>query len=394
MQPLRQTPAWTALEDHAAAMRDTHLRDLFAADPGRGERLDRRGGRALPRLLEAPGDRRDDRACSLRLARGARPRGAHRRHVPRASTSTSPRTGPCCTWRSARRRARRSSSTARTSCPRCTRCSTAWPRSPTASARASGRATPASAIRNVVNIGIGGSDLGPVMAYEALRHYTPARPDVPVRVERRRHRLRRGDARPRPRGDALHRLVEDVHDARDDDERDDGARVDARRPRRRVGGRAPLRRRLDERRGRGRRSASTPTNMFGFWDWVGGRYSMDSAIGLSTMIAVGPERVPASCWPASTRWTSTSAPRRSSENLPVLDGAARGLVRRLLRRSDASAVLPYDQYLKRFPAYLQQLDDGVERQVGDARRRARRLRDRARRTGASRARTASTPSTS
>ena len=53
-------------------------------------------------------------------------------------------------------------------------------------------------------------------------------------------------------------------------------------------------------------------NMFGFWDWVGGRYSMDSAIGLSTMIAIGPERLPRACSPASTRWTSTSAPRRSS----------------------------------------------------------------------------------
>ena len=61
-----------------------------------------------------------------------------------------------------------------------------------------------------------------------------------------------------------------------------------------------------------RSSASTPANMFGFWDWVGGRYSMDSAIGLSTMIAIGPERLRARCWPAFTRWTSTSAPRRSS----------------------------------------------------------------------------------
>ena len=52
-------------------------------------------------------------------------------------------------------------------------------------------------------------------------------------------------------------------------------------------------------------------NMFGFWDWVGGRYSMDSAIGLSTMIAIGPT-LSARCWPASTRWTSISARRRSS----------------------------------------------------------------------------------
>ena len=60
-------------------------------------------------------------------------------------------------------------------------------------------------------------------------------------------------------------------------------------------------------------------NMFGFWDWVGGRYSMDSAIGLSTMLAIGPDAV-RGCWPAFTRWTSISAPRHSQNNLPVLMG--------------------------------------------------------------------------
>ena len=95
-------------------------------------------------------------------------------------------------------------------------------------------------------------------------------------------------------------------------------------------------------------------NMFGFWDWVGGRYSMDSAIGLSTMIAIGPERVPRDCSPASTRWTSTSAPRRSSANLPVLLGLLTVWYTDFFG-AQTQAVLPYDQYLKRFPAYLQQL---------------------------------------
>ncbi len=107
-------------------------------------------------------------------------------------------------------------------------------------------------IKNVVNIGIGGSDLGPVMAYRALRHYSPPRHDLPLRLERRRHRLRRGDPRSRSCRDAVHRLLEDVHDARDDDQRDDGARLAPRRARRRrVGDRPALRRRLDEPRGRG-----------------------------------------------------------------------------------------------------------------------------------------------
>ena len=145
-------------------------------------------------------------------------------------------------------------------------------------------------IRNVVNIGIGGSDLGPVMAYEALRHYADARDDLPLRLQRRRHRLRRGDARPRPRGDAVHRLLEDLHHAGDDDQRAHGARVGAGR---RCGDEAAIAKHfvavstnaegVDE-------FGIDTDNMFGFWDWVGGRYSMDSAIGLSTMLAIGPER--------------------------------------------------------------------------------------------------------
>ena len=66
-----------------------------------------------------------------------------------------------------------------------------------------------------------------------------------------------------------------------------------------------------------------PANMFGFWEWVGGRYSMDSAIGLSTMVAIGRERLRASCWPASTPSTSTSAPRRSSATCPCSWGCCR-----------------------------------------------------------------------
>ena len=94
--------------------------------------------------------------------------------------------------------------------------------------------------------------------------------------------------------------------------------------------------------------------MFGFWDWVGGRYSMDSAIGLSTMLAIGPDNFRAHARTAFTRWTSISAPRRSSKTCrcswacwssgtPTFFGA------------QTVAVLPYEQYLKRFPAYLQQL---------------------------------------
>ena len=76
-------------------------------------------------------------------------------------------------------------------------------------------------IKNIINIGIGGSDLGPVMAYEALKHYSDRCLDVSIRLQCRRHRFRRGHARPRSGRDFVHHFVKDIHDARDDDQRPD-----------------------------------------------------------------------------------------------------------------------------------------------------------------------------
>ena len=94
-------------------------------------------------------------------------------------------------------------------------------------------------------------------------------------------------------------------------------------------------------------------NMFGFWDWVGGRYSMDSAVGLSTMLAVGPEnfRAMLSGFHAIDRHFRTAPFER---NLPVLMGLLAVWNNDFLG-AQTVAVLPYEQYLKRFPAYLQQL---------------------------------------
>ena len=93
-------------------------------------------------------------------------------------------------------------------------------------------------------------------------------------------------------------------------------------------------------------------NMFGFWEWVGGRYSMDSAIGLSTMLAIGPDRfrdMLAGFHAVDEHFTEPRSTRTCRHPWP-----SRRLVRRLLRQPD-SAVLPYGEYLHRFPAYLQQL---------------------------------------
>ncbi len=104
------------------------------------------------------------------------------------------------------------------------------------------------AIRNVVNVGIGGSDLGPGDGLRGASPLLASRHDLPLRLECRLDRLRGGDARPRGRGDAVHHLLEDVHDARDDDQRADGSRMGDRGAWRRVGDREALRRRVDERR--------------------------------------------------------------------------------------------------------------------------------------------------
>ena len=162
----------------------------------------------------------------------------------------------------------------------------------------------------------------------------PPRHDVPVRLQRRLDRLRRGDPRPRRRRDAVHRLVEDLHDAGDDDQRAFRSR---------MGARGVRRRRVGDRRSTSWRSRRTPrgssefgidtANMFGFWDWVGGRYSMDSAIGLSTMLAVGPDAFTrdARRVPRDGRALPHDAVRAEPARA---HGVAGRLVRRLLRRPD------------------------------------------------------------
>ena len=219
-----------------------------------------------------------------------------------------------------------------------------------------------------------------------------AGPDLPVRLQRRRHRLRRGDPRPRP-GETLFivssktfttlETMTNARTARDWLLRGAG---------RRGGGREALRRRLDQRRRRCAKFGIDTANMFGFWDWVGGRYSMDSAIGLSTMIAIGPDafREMLAGFHAMDEHFRTAPFER---NLPVLMGLLDRLVRRLLRRPDAgrAALRPVPEAVPGLPPAA---DDGVERQVRDARRATASTTRPARSSGASRAPTASTASTS
>ena len=178
---------------------------LFADDPSAASASPREARR--PAILDYSKHRITDETLRLLLALAdeMRPARAHRRHVPRREDQRhrGPRgaaRGAARAEGRAHRRRRR-----RTSCPRCT---TVLDRMADFADRVrSGAWTghTGKRIRNVVNIGIGGSDLGPVMAYEALRHYAQRDLTLALRLQRRRHRLRRGDARPRPGGDAVHR---------------------------------------------------------------------------------------------------------------------------------------------------------------------------------------------
>ena len=207
-------------------------------------------------------------------------------------------------------------------------------------------------IRNIVNIGIGGSDLGPVMAYEALRHYS--RRDMAFRfvsnidgtdfVEATR------DLDPQEtllivcsKTFTTLETLTNAHTARAWSLRALGDETAVRRHFVAVSTNAEGVAKF----------GIDPANMFEFWDWVGGRYSMDSAIGLSTMLAVGPEhfRAMLAGFHAMDRHFRTAPLDR---NLPAIMGLLAVWYADFFGARTV-AVLPYDQYLKRFPAYLQQL---------------------------------------
>jgi glucose-6-phosphate isomerase len=207
-------------------------------------------------------------------------------------------------------------------------------------------------IRNVVNIGIGGSDLGPVMAYEALRHYS--RRDMTFRfvsnVDGTDFAETTRDLDP---AETLFIVCSKTFTTLETLTNAHTARAWCLRA---LGDERAVRRHFVAVSTNAKGVAEfgiDPANMFGFWDWVGGRYSMESAVGLSTMLAVGPEHfrdMLAGFHAMDEHFRTTPFER----NLPVIMGL---LAVWYADFCDARtvAVLPYDQYLKRFPAYLQQL---------------------------------------
>ena len=206
-------------------------------------------------------------------------------------------------------------------------------------------------IRSVINIGIGGSDLGPVMAYEALKHYSQR--DMIFRFVSNVDGTDFAEAVRDLAPDETMFLIAsktfttletmtNAHTARDWFLR--------------SGPESAIAKHFVAISTNAKEVAKfgiDTENMFGFWDWVGGRYSMDSAIGLSTMIAIGPEnfRAMLAGFHAMDVHFRSTPPEK---NLPMLIGLL-GLWYTDFFDAQTVAVLPYEQYLKRFPAYLQQL---------------------------------------
>jgi len=347
---LTARPAWLALVAHHEAIRDVHLRELFAADPDRGTRMTASGAslfldyskhRATPEtiaLLVALA-----RECGLSdrtraMFSGEKINITENRAVlhtalraPRDATIVVDGVNVVPLVHGVLDRMRAFSTAVRDG---------AW-------SGFTGRQ-----IRNIVNIGIGGSDLGPAMAYRALVHY--AKRDLTVRfvsnVDGTDFAEATRDLDPSETlfivSSKTFTTIETMTNAGAARKWIVGALGDERAVERHfvaVSTNEPAVRAF----------GIDPANMFGFWDWVGGRYSMDSAIGLSTMIAIGPENFDA----------MLSGMRAMDEhfrgtplekNLPVIL-ALLGIWYIDFFGAQSAAVLPYDQYLSRFPAYLQQL---------------------------------------
>jgi glucose-6-phosphate isomerase len=348
--PLRERPSWKALEQHYAEVGGQHLRDLFAADPGRGERLT---AEAAGLYLDYSKNRITDetlrllfslaRESGLEARRDAMLRGEkintseHRSvlhtalRLPPGSSLVVDGTDVAAQVHEVLGRMAGFAGRIR---------SGEW------------KGYTGQAIRNIVNVGIGGSDLGPVMAYEALRHYT--RRDLTFRFVSNVDSTDFAEAtRDLQAAETLFIIssktfgtletLTNAHSARDWVVGQLGSPDAVARHFVAVSTNAE---RVAE-------FGIDTANMFGFWDWVGGRYSMDSAIGLSTMLAIGPDGF-AELLAGFHEMDTHFATAPLEQNLPVIMGML-ALWYGDFFGAQTYGVMPYEQYLKRFPAYLQQL---------------------------------------
>jgi len=348
--PLATLAAWKALQAHYPQVRELHLRKLFAEDPKRGERMT---AEAVGIYFDYSKHRITDETLSLLLQlaeesglraridamfRGEKINVTEKRAVlhvalrtPKGQSITVDRDDVVPQVHAVLDKMAAFVSRVR---------SGEW------------KGHTGKSIRNIVNIGIGGSDLGPVMAYEALRHYSQR--ELTFRfvsnIDGTDFAEATRDLNPEEtlfivssKTFTTLETMTNAHTARD-----------------------WALKTLNEPASVAKHFVAVSTNaaevskfgidtanMFEFWDWVGGRYSMDSAIGLSTMIAIGPDHFRAMLggFHEMDEHFRTAPFER---NLPVLMGLL-GLWYNNFFDAQTIAVLPYEQYLKRFPAYLQQL---------------------------------------
>jgi glucose-6-phosphate isomerase len=348
---LTERPAWKALEAHNQAIRSLHLRKLFADDPKRGERftidavglfLDYSKNRVTDETLRLLGQLASE--CDLRgridaMFRGDKINITENRAVlhvalraPRGATMLVDGVNVIPEVHSVLDKMADFSNRIR---------SGAW------------KGHTGQRIRNVVNIGIGGSDLGPVMAYEALRHYADhaltfrfvSNVDDTDFVEATR------DLDP---AETLFIVSSKTFTTLETMTNANSARAWCLKG---LGGDAKAVAKhfvaVSTNAAKVTEFGIDTANMFGFWDWVGGRYSLDSAIGLSTMIAVGPDNFRAML-DGFHEMDEHFRTAPFEKNLPALMGLLCVWYSNFFG-AETVAVLPYEQYLKRFPAYLQQL---------------------------------------
>ena len=348
---LTARPAWKALVAHHEQVRGLHLRTLFAGDPGRGERLTAEGAglfldysknrvtdETLRLLLQLAGE------CGLReridaMFRGDKINVTENRAVLHVAL-----------------RAPRDASIVVDGRNVVPDVHAVLEQMAVFADRVRGgewKGHTGRRIRNVINIGIGGSDLGPVMTYEALRHYSDR--SITSRFVSNVDGIDFVEAtRDLDPAETLFIVSSKTFTTLETMTNAQSARDWL------IGGlggdaRAVAKHFVAVSTNAGKVAAFgiDTANMFGFWDWVGGRYSMDSAIGLSTMIAVGPDHFRAMLG-GFHRMDEHFRTAPFERNLPVLMGLLTVWYTDFFG-AQTVAVLPYENYLKRFPAYLQQL---------------------------------------
>ena len=348
---LTEGDAWLALQRHARDLRDVHLRELFDADPRRGEKLVADGAGLH---LDFSKNRLTDKTVIM-LSELAAERGvAERREAMFAGEHVNVSEDRAVLHVALRMPRERSLIVDGVDVVK--RVHETLDRMADFAERVrSGewKGHTGKPIRNVVNIGIGGSDLGPTMAYEALRHYS--RRELTFRfvsnVDGTDFAEATRDLDPEETlfvvCSKTFTTLETMTNARTAREWS---------PAGPGGDEAAVAKHFvavsTNAEGVAEFGIDTES-MFGFWDWVGGRYSMDSAIGLSTMLAIGPARFAEMLagFHAMDEHFRTAPPAR---NLPMLMGLLSVWYGEFFG-AQTCAVLPYDQYLHRFPAYLQQL---------------------------------------